>query len=87
MFISNTASAAMVLAVIGPVLRAREVDRQLAAALCLAVPLGASLGGMGTPIGSPPNAVVLGQLGTQAPSFSQWMLAGVPPSAIISILG
>ena len=45
---------------------------------------GASIGGIGTLIGTPPNGVFVGQLsrtyGNLAPevSFSQWMMAGIP---------
>src|SRR5690606_42000571 len=52
-------------------------------AIVLGVAFAANIGGMGTPIGSPPNAVALGHLraaGLQ-PSFLEWMLAAVPLAA------
>ncbi len=83
MFVSNTASTAMMMAVLAPILRQRPDNDQYAKALCLAVPLAASVGGMGTPVGSPPNAVVLGLLEGAAPSFGTWMIAAVPPATLL----
>ena len=54
-------------------------------ALVLYIPLAENIGGIGTPIGSPPNAVAMKYLvSEQAISFGGWMKFGVPFS--ISLL-
>lgn len=80
MFMSNTATAAMMLAILGPVLKLFDDDDRGKAAFALAIPLGANIGGMGTPIGTPPNAIVLGALQTAGfnVGFGQWMMFGIP---------
>ena len=57
MFMSNTATAAMMLAILTPVLKLFDAEDRGKAAFALAIPLGANIGGMGTPIGTPPNAI------------------------------
>lgn len=59
MFISNTATAAMMLTFMAPVLRHMPVDGKGKIALAMAIPIGANIGGIATPIGTPPNAIAL----------------------------
>ena len=48
-------------------------------AFALCIPLAANIGGIGTPIGTPPNAIALKYLqGTSSISFGEWMAFGVP---------
>ena len=56
--------------------------------LVLAVPFAANIGGMGTVIGTPPNAVAASVLATAGRpiSFLQWMVFGVPIVAILLLL-
>ena len=61
-FVSNTATAAMMLAFLAPVLRSLPADGKGRIALALAIPVGANLGGIMTPIGTPPNLIVLDNL-------------------------
>ncbi len=80
MWLSNTATAAMMLALCRPIaLRLPAVDARRKAIL-LAVPFSANIGGLGTPIGSPPNAIAMQymQQAGFAPSFGMWLLIGVP---------
>lgn len=57
MFMSNTATAAMMLALLTPILASMPADDPGKGALALSIPLAANLGGIGTPIGTPPNAI------------------------------
>ena len=80
MFMSNTATAAMMLTFLTPVLATLPKDGGGRIALALAIPIAANLGGMGTPIGTPPNAIALGALQEAGYNitFAGWMLRMVP---------
>lgn len=79
MWLSNTAAATLMLATLLP-LADRLRDAGLKRALLLGVAAGANLGGIATPIGTPPNALALSALGERAPTFLSWMALGVPLS-------
>jgi solute carrier family 13 (sodium-dependent dicarboxylate transporter), member 2/3/5 len=88
MWVSNTATALMMLPIALSVVQLLPRgggpgdDRgDLGAALLLAVAYGATTGGMATPIGTPPNALLVAYLSSihgVAIGFGQWMLLGVP---------
>ncbi|MDB9953462.1 SLC13 family permease [Porticoccaceae bacterium] len=83
MWVSNTATTLMLLPIAYAVLdSARSEDSaKLAVPLFLGIAYAASIGGLGTPIGSPPNIVFLkiyGEATGTIPSFAQWMLWGLP---------
>jgi len=81
MWISNTATTLMLLPVALAVLEATSQRREVAAPLLLGIAYAASVGGMGTPIGTPPNLIfmqVYAQTTGQAIGFTQWMGWGVP---------
>jgi solute carrier family 13 (sodium-dependent dicarboxylate transporter), member 2/3/5 len=88
MWISNTATALMLMPIAVAVAREMEAhgdaDPALGAGLVLGVAYAASLGGMGTPVGSPTNLIAMGYLNDQGIplSFGQWMLLGVPVVAL-----
>ncbi|MEX0886464.1 MAG: DASS family sodium-coupled anion symporter [Phycisphaeraceae bacterium] len=83
MWMSNTATTAMMIAIVAPLIKGitdEEGGHRFATAIVLAVPLGANIGGIGTPIGSPPNAVALAALRSAGIelTFLQWMMVAVP---------
>ncbi|MBR6830174.1 MAG: SLC13/DASS family transporter [Paludibacteraceae bacterium] len=87
MFMSNTATAAMMLAFLAPVLRTLPVDGGGRVSLAMSIPIAANIGGLGTPIGTPPNAIAIGQLDAMDINvgFGAWMIRMVPV-VIIMIL-
>ena len=87
MFMSNTATAAMMLAFLAPVLKTLPESGGGRVCLALSIPIAANIGGLGTPIGTPPNAIAIGQLASQGIEigFGAWMIRFVPV-VIIMIL-
>ncbi|TVR51142.1 MAG: DASS family sodium-coupled anion symporter [Puniceicoccaceae bacterium] len=80
MFMSNTATTAMMIAILAPIYTRAEKGDPFIRALLLAVPFAANIGGIGTVIGTPPNAVaasVLGGMGYNV-TFIGWMIIGFP---------
>ena len=89
-FVSNTATAAMMLAFLAPVMRQMPEGSKDRVALALAIPLGANIGGIATPIGTPPNTIVLGYLNETlglSIGFGEWMVKMVPFVALLLIIG
>lgn len=88
MFISNTATTSMMMAVITPVVLSLPSSQPFAKALLMGVPFAANLGGMGTVIGSPPNAIAVGVLekGDAPVSFLQWSIVGLPPALVLAVV-
>ncbi|MFK5633452.1 MULTISPECIES: SLC13 family permease [unclassified Ornithinimicrobium] len=88
MFMSNTATTATMFAVLLPVLGSLPSDAARTG-FALAVPLAANVGGIGTPVGSPPNAIALAALGSQGQtvSFVGWMAAAVPLALLLLAVG
>ncbi len=89
MFMSNTATAAMMLALLTPVLALFKPEDRGRAAFALCIPIGANVGGIGTPIGTPPNAIALKfmqEMGLNI-TFGKWMMFGVPFVIIMLIVG
>ena len=99
-FISNTATTAMMVAIAAGILAAIEhaasrdaspagprLDPRFATGLMLAVAFASSIGGLATPIGTPPNliglAFIRNELGVEV-SFLAWCAIGVPAAAILT---
>lgn len=96
-WISNTATTAMMYAIGMAILafmadsakrEGRTLDPRYATALMLMTSFAASVGGLATPIGTPPNVIGLGFIrqltGTELPFF-KWMMIGVPTVVIMLI--
>jgi len=81
MFMSNTATAAMMLTFLAPILKQLPSDERGRVGLALSIPIAANIGGMGTPIGTPPNAIALQYLNEQLGinvGFGEWSLHMIP---------
>lgn len=88
MFLSNTATAAMMLTFLTPVLKALPADGKGKIGLAMAIPVAANVGGMGTPIGTPPNAIALKYLNDPEGlnlniGFGEWMSFMLPYTIVV----
>jgi solute carrier family 13 (sodium-dependent dicarboxylate transporter), member 2/3/5 len=92
-WISNTATTAMMFGIGLSILSAlrsqaagREMDSRYATALMLMTSFAASVGGLATPVGTPPNLIGIGFIRSQLRvevTFFQWMLIGIPVVALL----
>lgn len=90
LFMSNTATTALMLALLAPVVAQLSPTDPYRKALLLGTALSANVGGMGSLIGTPPNAIAAGALQHvegQSVGFLKWLLIGLPPATLLSILG
>ena len=86
MWVSNTATAAMMLPIGLSVIALLEdqggkIERDFILGLLIGIAFAANIGGMGTLIGTPPNALLAGFLSERQGleiGFAQWMILGVP---------
>ncbi len=102
MWISNTATAMMMVPIgtaiifqFSELLQDSDVEdiegqkKQFSKGLMIAIAFSASIGGLGTIIGTPPNTILAGQLGEIFDydlSFAQWMMFGVPLAVVLIII-
>ena len=99
MWLSNTATAAMMLPIgtslvrlawerAEPKAESSPASTPFGAAMMLGIAYAASLGGIGTPIGTPPNLILVGYLERQGIQlgFAQWMMFGVPLAIAFTVL-
>jgi sodium-dependent dicarboxylate transporter 2/3/5 len=92
MFVSNTATAAMMLTFLTPVFKQLPPEGKGRIALALSIPVAANLGGMGTPIGTPPNTIALKYLNdpeglNMGMGFGQWMMFMLPLVILLLFIG
>jgi len=83
MFISNTATTALLLPVVIGIINRQQADKNLSRVLLLGIAYGASIGGVATLIGSPPNAIAAGLLDI---SYLEWLAYGMPVSFTMLLL-
>jgi len=91
MFVSNTATAAMMLTFLTPVFAALPASGKGRIALTLSIPVAANLGGMGTPIGTPPNMIALKYLNSPEGlnmdiGFGTWMMFMLPLVILLLVI-
>lgn len=84
-WMSNTATTAMMMALVAPLLLRLDRAAPFRRALVLAVPFAANLGGLATPVGSPPNAVAMAFLKREGHElgFLGWMAAMLPLTGLL----
>ena len=88
MIMSNTATTAMMIAAVIPFINTLDKNAPFAKALLIGIPAAASLGGMGTIIGSPPNAIAVDAMSNHGVQFGflEWMIIGFPVAVILVFL-
>ena len=83
--LSNTTTALLLM----PIAMFLSEDSSLKTRFALAIAYGASIGGIITPIGTPPNLILLGFLeenNIQALTFAQWMIKTIPLATIMLLV-
>ena len=85
MVMSNTATTAMMISSVLPLINSLGKEHQFSKTLLIGIPAAATVGGIGTIIGSTPNAIAVGALGEIGIhiSFLDWMIFGVPIALIL----
>lgn len=79
MWMSNIAAAAVLLTALRPAVSHLEIGHPFRRAVFLAVAMGANLGGIATPIGTGPNAIVISAVWERHPiTFIGWMSFALP---------
>ena len=88
MIMSNTATTAMMIAAVIPFINTLDKNAPFSRALLIGIPAAASLGGMGTIIGSPPNAIAVDAMNNHGVQFGflEWMIIGFPVAVILVLL-
>jgi len=96
MWVSNVATTLIMLPIALAILehaasQGYDTRKGFGTALMLMIAYGASIGGVGTPVGTPPNVIFLGAFGKLFPEappigFLQWMLFGVPVVVLLTFV-
>lgn len=88
LIISNTATSAMILAAVMPLLNREGKDSPMSKAILISIPASATFAGMGSLISSPPNLIVVDALKSKGieVSFFDWMILGMPIALILLFL-
>ena len=85
LIISNTATAAMILASVMAFLTREGKDSPVAKAILISIPVAATFAGMASMISSPPNLIVVDALKNKGfvVTFNDWLILGFPPALIL----
>ena len=91
MFVSNTATAAMMLTFLTPVFKQLPPEGKGRISMALSIPVAANLGGMGTPIGTPPNTIAMKYLNDPEGlnlglGFGEWMMFMLPLVLVLLLI-
>ncbi len=88
MWMSNTATTAMMFAIILPIIGNIPETNRFSKGLALSIPFACNLGGLGTPIGTPPNAIAMSYMTEKglAVSFGEWMLVSIPLMIVLLVV-
>lgn len=92
MFVSNTATAAMMLTFLTPVFKQLPPEGKGRISMALSIPIAANIGGMATPIGTPPNAIALKYLNdpdglNMNLGFGEWVAFMLPLTVVLLFIG
>jgi sodium-dependent dicarboxylate transporter 2/3/5 len=90
-FISDTATTAMMLTFLAPVIKSLPADGKGRVALTMAIPFGAIIGGISTPIGTPPNGIALKYLNDPTGlnmniGFGEWVSMMIPITLCVLVI-
>ncbi|MCC5847169.1 MAG: DASS family sodium-coupled anion symporter [Verrucomicrobia bacterium] len=85
MWMSNTATAAMMIGLARPLCEQLDEDDPFRTGLVLSIPFSANIGGIATPVGTPPNAIAMGILSQHDIHlrFLDWMQMAVPLALVL----
>ncbi len=88
MWMSNTAAVAMMLTLSKPILDVLRPNDPLKKGMVIAIAFGANIGGIGTPIGTPPNAIAIGILREYGLNidFLSWIIMALPLVILLLII-
>lgn len=88
MFMSNTATAAMMITLVMAMPAVAQGASPFGTAMLLGIPVAANIGGMATIIGTPPNAIAVAALRNAGRiDFATWMLYGTPVAVLLFLIG
>ena len=89
MFISNTSTTVLLIGAVLPLVRQLGSQEPFSKALMIAIPMAASVGGMGTIIGSAPNAIAAGAAAEAGSpiNFLEWMVVAAPVALVLVVTG
>jgi sodium-dependent dicarboxylate transporter 2/3/5 len=87
MWISNAATTVLFMTVIIPIVKT-HTGKNVSKAILLAIPIGATIGGMATPMGTPPNALAMDAIvrAGAALSFPLWFILTAPICGVLLLL-